>query len=320
MLGSEVKIYEVRVTDRGNNRHSETPSVTCIVDKNGEISPEEPSKPGEPSTPKVPVINEGTDIKEVIEEIKASEEKEIKVEVNNKEKIVDKEVFKAIAGTDKNISFTQEDGTVWTFSGKDIKTDKLDSVKLSVSNIPTKEDKVEIEKLTDDAVFIKFDHHGVLPGKAPVKVQVDKKKDLVGRKLTFYHYNEETKKIEKISYNVTVDENGYVILEIDHCSDYFLSEKSDLAYVGEDENKSPVEEGKEESSKPSTGVDKDDNQKQNDVIGNTNSNEKNEAINNSSQEVLPKTSSVISSNILVVVSILMVATGLTVYKKRKTII
>lgn len=53
MLGSEVKIYEVRVTDRGNNRHSETPSVTCIVDKNGEISPEEPSKPGEPSTPKV---------------------------------------------------------------------------------------------------------------------------------------------------------------------------------------------------------------------------------------------------------------------------
>ena len=49
MLGSEVKIYELRVTDRGNNRHS----VTCIVDKNGEISPEEPSKPGEPSTPKV---------------------------------------------------------------------------------------------------------------------------------------------------------------------------------------------------------------------------------------------------------------------------
>ena len=312
MLGSEVKIYEVRVTDRGNNRHSETPSVTCIVDKNGEISPEEPSKPGEPSTPKVPVINEGTDIKEVIEEIKASEEKEIKVEVNNKEKIVDKEVFKAIAGRDKNISFTEEDGTVWTFSGKDIKTDKLDSVKLSVSNIPTKEDKVEIEKLTDDAVFIKFDHHGVLPGKAPVKVQVDKKKDLVGRKLTFYHYNEETKKIEKISYNVTVDENGYVILEIDHCSDYFLSEKSDLAYVGE-YAKSPVEEGKEESSKPSTGVDKDDNQKQND----SNSNEKNEAINNSSQEVLPKTSSVISSNILVVVSILMVATGLIFYRKRK---
>lgn len=64
MLGSEVKIYELRATDRGNNRHSETPSITCIVDKNGEISPEEPSKPGEPSTPKVHVINEGTDIKE----------------------------------------------------------------------------------------------------------------------------------------------------------------------------------------------------------------------------------------------------------------
>ncbi|GAA0818917.1 LPXTG cell wall anchor domain-containing protein [Clostridium tertium] len=318
MLGSEVKIYELRVTDRGNNRHSETPSITCIVDKNGEISPEEPSKPGEPSSPKVPVINEGTDIKEVIEEIKASEEKEIKVEVNNKEKIVDKEVFKAIAGTDKNISFTQEDGTVWTFSGKDIKTDKLNSVKLSVSNIPTKEAKVEIEKLTGDAVFIKFDHHGVLPGKASVKVQVDKKKDLVGKNLTFYYYNQETKKIEKISDNVAVDENGYVIVEIYHCSDYFLSERSDLAYVEEDENKSPVEEGKEESSKPSTGVDKDDNQKRNDVIGNTNSNEKNEAINNFSQEVLPKTGSVVSSNILVVVSILMVTTGLIFYRRKAT--
>lgn len=149
-------------------------------------------------------------------------------------------------------------------------------------------------------------------------MQVDKKKDLVGKKLTFYYYNQETKKIEKISDNVAVDENGYVIVEIYHCSDYFLSERSDLAYVEEDENKSPVEEGKEESSKPSTGVDKDDNQKQNDVIGNTNSNEKNEAINNSSQEVLPKTGSVVSSNILVVVSILMVTTGLIFYRKKAT--
>lgn len=180
------------------------------------------------------IINEDTDINTIIEEIKASKESKINILLNNNEKVVHKDIFNAIYGTDKIISFILEDGTVWTFKGKDITSEKIDSIKLSVSNIPTEEAKNAIESLTDDAIFIKFDHHGYLPGRALVKVKVDNK-ELIGKRLTLYYYNPETKEVEKVN-NIFVDKDGYAILEIDHCSDYFLSVNSNLLGTDETEN------------------------------------------------------------------------------------
>ncbi|MFU7515518.1 LPXTG cell wall anchor domain-containing protein [Clostridium sp. HCS.1] len=181
------------------------------------------------------VIDDYTDINDVIEGIKASEENNITLLLNNNDKVVDKEIFNAIAGTDKIITFVLRDGAIWTFKGKDIINENIASIKLSVSNSPTEEAKNAIESLTKDAIFIKFDHHGHLPGKALVKVKVNNE-ELIGKKLTLYYYNPETKEVEKISNNIFVDRDGYAILEIDHCSDYFLSVNSNLLGTEEVDN------------------------------------------------------------------------------------
>ncbi len=181
------------------------------------------------------IINDNTDIEDIIKEIKTSEENTITLLLNNNDKVVDKEIFNAIAGTDKIVSFILRDGTIWTFKGKDIINENIASIKLSVSNTPTEEAKKAIEGLTDDAIFIKFHHHGNLPGKALVKIKINNE-ELVGKKLTLYYYNPETKEVERISDNIFVDRDGFAILEIDHCSDYFLSVNSNLLGIEETEN------------------------------------------------------------------------------------
>ena len=59
--------------------------------------------------------------KTITDQIRNSTDKNIEIEVNSDKKEIDSSIFKAIKGTDKTISLTQEDGTVWTFAGKDIK-------------------------------------------------------------------------------------------------------------------------------------------------------------------------------------------------------
>lgn len=209
------------------------------------------------------IINEATEINNIIEEIKASKESKINILLNNKEKVVHKDIFNAIYGTDKIISFVLEDGTLWSFKGNNINSENIDSIKLSVSNIPTEEAKNVIESLTDDAIFIKFDHHGYLPGRALVKLKVKMdNKELIGKRLTLYYYNPETKEVEKVNNNIFIDNDKNVTLEIDHCSDYFLSVNSNLlGKDGTENNKgqasvNTLEEGKEgNNTLPKTGLD-----------------------------------------------------------------
>ena len=209
------------------------------------------------------IINEATEINNIIEEIKASKESKINILLNNKEKVVHKDIFNAIYGSDKIISFVLEDGTVWSFKGNNINSENIDSIKLSVSNIPTEEAKNVIESLTDDAIFIKFDHHGYLPGRALVKLKVKvDNKEIIGKRLTLYYYNPETKEVEKVNNNVFLDNDEYVTLEIDHCSDYFLSVNSNLLGTDERENNkgqalvNTLGEGKEgNNTLPKTGLD-----------------------------------------------------------------
>ena len=209
------------------------------------------------------IINEATEINNIIEEIKASKESKINILLNNKEKVVHKDIFNAIYGSDKIISFVLGDGTVWSFKGNNINSENIDSIKLSVSNIPTEEAKNVIESLTDDAIFISFDHHGYLPGRALVKLKVKMdNKELIGKRLTLYYYNPETKEVEKVNNNIFIDNDKNVTLEIDHCSDYFLSVNSNLlGKDGTENNKgqAPVntlEEGKEgNNTLPKTGLD-----------------------------------------------------------------
>lgn len=73
----------------------------------------------------------------------------------------------------------------------------------------------------NDKLIISFEHHGKLPTKAKVRINVsDKYKD--GELLYLYYLNEEKNQIEYIDSKIPV-KNGYVEFEITHCSDYFLT-------------------------------------------------------------------------------------------------
>lgn len=148
----------------------------------------------------------------------------------------------------KFITVTNESRIIDDYT--DINNENVATIKLSISNIPTEEAKKEIESLTDDAIFIKFNHHGYLPGRALVKVKMNNE-EFSGKKLTLYYYNPETKEVEKISDNIFIDKDGYAILEIDHCSDYFLSANANL--LGTEET------GSNEGQTPSNSEGQDSN-------------------------------------------------------------
>ena len=190
-------------------------------------------------------ISNDTTADQIIEQIINSTEKVIELQVKNDSLEVDKSIFEAIKGTDKTVSFTQEDGTVWTFEGKDIKDENLagiGNVKISVSNIPAQENRESISSIDSAAKVIHFDYHGVLPGKAKVKVKVENPEDVMGKELTFYYFNPETQKAEKIQGPLSVDNNGFITVEIEHCSDYFLSVYDNLHLAVEEQPQVPVEE------------------------------------------------------------------------------
>lgn len=77
------------------------------------------------------------------------------------------------------------------------------------------------EMVEQKKLIVTFDHHGALPTKATVRINV-KNKFSDNEKLYLYYYNPENDQIEFIDKDLKVND-GYVEFSIDHCSDYFLT-------------------------------------------------------------------------------------------------
>ncbi len=73
----------------------------------------------------------------------------------------------------------------------------------------------------EDKLIIAFNHHGELPTKAKIKLDVSSKYN-DGEKLYLYYYNEEEEQIEYIENGIIV-KNGTIEFEITHCSKYLLT-------------------------------------------------------------------------------------------------
>ena len=129
---------------------------------------------------------------------------------------------------------------------------KQKKIKISVSNEPEEENKEKIENIYSEARVIHFDYHGVLPGKATVKVKVDNYEGLLDKELTFYYFNPETQKAEKVQGPLSIDKDGYVTVEIEHCSDYFLSLNDTLHLDNSEVPETPKDE--EEIEVPETPI------------------------------------------------------------------
>lgn len=91
------------------------------------------------------------------------------------------------------------------------------------------------QKVTnEDKLIISFEHHGTLPSKATIKLDVrDKYKD--GERLYLYYYNEEENQIDFIE-NGLVVKNGIVEFSIEHCSNYLLTASIVQDAVGNPKN------------------------------------------------------------------------------------
>ncbi len=163
---------------------------------------------------------------EVINAIKNNDTKEVVVDAS-KNQVVEKAVFDALKGTDKVVTFKVGNVT-WTFKGKDI--NKVMDIDLSLKTVDdTLKGNINklVEKILDkDApVFmLSFKYDGELPGKADIKVFMGK--EWANKTVTFFRYFPGKGTYEKVQSDVKVDAEGYAVITLDHCSDYFALEQT----------------------------------------------------------------------------------------------
>ncbi len=115
----------------------------------------------------------------------------------------------------------------WTFEkneaiNKSLKENMEIDVNLNLNVLTSlKNSELDSKVTNEDKLIVSFEHHGKLPSKAKISLNVNGKYKN-GEKLYLYYYNEEEGQIEFIEKDLTV-KNGKVEFEIDHCSNYLLT-------------------------------------------------------------------------------------------------
>lgn len=141
--------------------------------------------------------------------------------------VISKDVFNAIKGQDKTITFSGNNIT-WTFNGKDITSNVTADIDLSLKAVSAELKNKEIAKLKSVTgkelaiVPFSFNYEGQLPGTATVKVFIGK--DWANKIIDVCRYYSDKNTYEIVQGNVKVDSNGYVTYTTNHCSDYFAVE------------------------------------------------------------------------------------------------
>ena len=117
----------------------------------------------------------------------------------------------------------------WTFKGAELaKSTAIKPVDLAMSVHTTAEvAAVNTATAASKGLVLSFSSsNGVLPSNATVKMNVADKGYKPGETLYFYYYNPATKALEPVgNTSYTVDADGYVSVNITHCSDYVLLPK-----------------------------------------------------------------------------------------------
>ncbi len=110
----------------------------------------------------------------------------------------------------------------WTFHGNQI-TDTTIDVNLAL-NVSSSQANPAIQAALGgiQGTVLSFAHQGSLPAKAAVKADVSASFQ-PGETAYLYYYHPQLKTMQSMGGSYTVDENGYVEISIDHCSDYVLT-------------------------------------------------------------------------------------------------
>ena len=156
--------------------------------------------------------------------------------------LLDPDILRTAGESEKDISITvrDEDGKEkysWSFSGSDLAASDKDIEELDLSlSIHIAEENEELAELLGNSqtgsgnqnnLIINFGHHGDLPAQASIRIYVGDMGYSEGDKLYLYYYNSETGKLDTLPYssNYVVDSDGYITVDIVHCSEYVLLPK-----------------------------------------------------------------------------------------------
>ncbi|HKL79085.1 MAG TPA: hypothetical protein VJ888_01475 [Mobilitalea sp.] len=163
---------------------------------------------------------------------------------------LDADIIEAAKETEKDvhISVKDEKGTErysWNFAGTDLAASDNAVADLDLSlEVERVEDNQELSELLGQGtnsdndgrnnVVIDFGYHGELPAQASVRINVRNMGFSEGDTLYLYYYNTETGKLDTLPYNsdYQVDSEGYVTIDITHCSEYvLLPEQADAGII-----------------------------------------------------------------------------------------
>lgn len=148
--------------------------------------------------------------------------------VDSSTNIIPAQMFTNLKGTGKNVTFNYG-GVSWTIDTDKINPANIKDIDLSVSSVSP--NASALEKIDPNSQVISFANNGMLPAPATIRIKVDTSKIDITKPIYVYYYNPETKTTEILNAGnaLTVDSDGCVEFTIVHCSDYFLSNKTNAA-------------------------------------------------------------------------------------------
>ena len=188
---------------------------------------------------------------EVEKKLEVSADKDVVIDATDKE-LVSAKAFGVLAEyPEATLTFEGEDYK-WTFAAADITdADAIDGSIFDTKISLESPNAAAIKAAAGDAeiIHIYFSHHGKLPGKALVEIFAGEAE--AGKTKYVHYFDGIANEFEYIT-EVVVQDNGWVVFEIEHCSDYVLSDKLlDTAETAEEETEpTQQEQHTEEQTQP----------------------------------------------------------------------
>ena len=165
---------------------------------------------------------------DVLEELEDIEEGEKVVVEIKKDVPMKAEIFETIKGKDIEVEVKLDNGMSWNINGKNVESEKLIDVNLTVDVVENVVPVAAIEKveLKGEKIELSLAHTGDFGFTAELKMNV--KPENAGKFANRFFYNPDTKQLE-FQVAVKIDEKGDAIFTYTHASDYVII-LSDVAY------------------------------------------------------------------------------------------
>ena len=135
-------------------------------------------------------------------------------------------VFKSLKGTERTLTvMAEEDNRLlysWKFTGTGIADPDI-AMDFTIAQEKENKKAGSLMAKGSENLYLEFAHEGELPGLAEIEIYAGSSfKD--GQNLYLYYYNTEKNAMEPVQKNIKVV-NGYVTVQIKHCSTYVLTTK-----------------------------------------------------------------------------------------------